>query len=58
VKAFSCGDVVPGCQARFVCSSDDEILVAVAGHAADAHGITEVPEGLVAQVRDHITVTV
>jgi predicted small metal-binding protein len=58
VKTFSCGDVVPGCQARFVCSSDDEILVAVASHAADVHGFTEMPEGLVAQVRERITVTV
>jgi predicted small metal-binding protein len=54
MKTFACGDVVPGCDARFVCSDDDEILSAVARHAAEAHGLVEVPAPLVASVRSHI----
>lgn len=54
MKAFACGDVVPGCEARWVCSSEDDILAAVARHAYEAHGLTEVPESLVAEVRSRI----
>jgi predicted small metal-binding protein len=58
VKSFACGDVVPGCDARFVCPSEDEILVQVARHAADRHDIAEVPESLVAEVRARIVTLV
>ncbi|MEB0203740.1 DUF1059 domain-containing protein [Cryobacterium sp. 5I3] len=42
VKSFACGDVVPGCEARWVCSTDDEILFQVSAHAAAVHGLSEV----------------
>ncbi|WP_196821420.1 DUF1059 domain-containing protein [Arthrobacter sp. CAN_A6] len=51
MKSFACGDVVPGCEARWVCSTDDEILVNVGAHAASAHGLTEFPVDLVQSVR-------
>lgn len=54
MKQFACGDVVPGCDARFVCSTDDEILTQVAQHAARAHGLTTVPESVVSAVRANI----
>lgn len=54
MKSFACGDVVPGCDASWVCGSDDEILVAVAQHAADVHGLTSVSSELVAAVRGAI----
>ena len=54
MKSFACGDVVPGCDARFVCKSDDEILVQVASHAADRHGMSEVPAAVVDSVRSYI----
>lgn len=54
MKLFACGDVVPGCQARWVCSTEDEILVSVAAHAADKHGLDTLPEELVRAVRDAI----
>ncbi|MFP5368165.1 MAG: DUF1059 domain-containing protein, partial [Actinomycetes bacterium] len=34
MKSFACGDVVPGCDARWVCSTEDEILQQVHEHAA------------------------
>jgi predicted small metal-binding protein len=54
VKKFACGDVVPGCDAAFVCDTEDDVLVAVAQHAAEAHELVEVPAEVVAAVRAHI----
>lgn len=54
MKSFACGDVVPGCEARWVCSTEDEILFEVAAHAAAAHGLTEVPPSLADAVRGAI----
>ena len=54
MKQFACGDVVPGCDARWVCATEDELFANVAQHAASEHGITEIPDELVAQVRSNI----
>jgi predicted small metal-binding protein len=54
MKEFACGDVVPGCTARFRGHTDDEILAQVGTHAREAHGMTEVPSSLVAQVQGAI----
>jgi predicted small metal-binding protein len=51
MKQFSCGDVVPGCRRTFHGADDDAILTAVAAHAHDDHGLTEIPAALVEQVR-------
>ena len=42
---------MPGCDAHWVCDSDDEILVAVAEHAGSAHGLTAISADLVSAVR-------
>jgi predicted small metal-binding protein len=54
MKEFSCGDVVPGCQATFKGQTDDEILGQVATHANEAHDMAEVPAEVVDQVRANI----
>ena len=54
MKSFACGDVVPGCEARWVCSTEDEILVNVAAHAASTHGVVELPAELVESVHKAI----
>lgn len=54
MKSFACGDVVPGCNARFVCKDEDEVLVQVARHAAEAHGLSDVPDSVVRSVRANI----
>jgi predicted small metal-binding protein len=54
MKTFACGDVVPGCEASWVCDTDDDILVSVAAHAAADHGLVEVSDDLVAAVRGRI----
>ncbi|BBE23600.1 hypothetical protein MN0502_24830 [Arthrobacter sp. MN05-02] len=53
MKSFACGDVVPGCDARWVCASDDDVLASVRDHAATAHGLTDLPPGVVEAVRAH-----
>lgn len=55
MKQFACGDVVPGCDARFVGASEDDILGQVASHAASAHGLTDISTELVDRVRSLIT---
>ena len=54
MKLFACGDVVPGCDARFVCSTGDEILAQVASHAREVHGMQDLPVPVQAQVRELI----
>lgn len=54
MKKFSCGDVVPGCQAHFEGDDDDAILAQVAEHAHRDHGMSEVPSEVAAQVKQKI----
>ncbi len=54
MKQFRCGDLIPGCDASFR-GTENEILAAVSGHAATAHGLASVPPELVAQVRALLT---
>ena len=54
MKQFTCGDVVPGCEAAFSADSEDEILEAVANHASRDHGMEDVPESVVEAVRASI----
>lgn len=50
MKEFCCGDVVAGCEVRFKGTTNEEILKAVAVHAREGHGLTDVPQSLVDQV--------
>lgn len=54
MKSFACGEVVPNCEASWVCSTEDEILARVAEHATEVHGLETVSPDLVAAVRAHI----
>jgi len=55
MKAFRCGDVVPGCTAVFHGVDDDDILGQVGAHAMADHGMSDVPPSLVSEVRMRIT---
>jgi predicted small metal-binding protein len=57
MKEFSCGAVVPGCEAKFEAESEDQILAQVAEHAKADHGMDEVPPEVVGQVRENIRET-
>ena len=54
MKQFCCGDVVPGCTARFQGSNEEEILQQVEAHARKDHGMTSIPATILTQVRSKI----
>ena len=56
MKSFACGDVVPGCKATWLCSSEDELMAAVALHAHQEHGMAEIPAEVAERVRSKILV--
>jgi predicted small metal-binding protein len=37
MKQFACGMMIPGCDALWVCASEEEILTQAARHAAEDH---------------------
>lgn len=55
MKQFACGTVVDGCDGVVTGETDDDVLAAAAQHAAAAHGLTEVPDELVVQIKAGIT---
>ena len=55
VMQFACGNVVPGCRRTFR-GTQQQILIDVAAHAQHDHGLSELPDGLVRQVLQHMTV--
>ena len=55
MKKFACGDVVAGCDGVVTGDTDDDVLAAAATHAASAHGMSEVPDEVVAAIRAGIT---
>ena len=54
MKKFACGDVVPGCEEEWTEPSEEALFAAIAVHAREVHGLTELPPELVDQVRNHI----
>ena len=50
---LACGDVMPGCAARFEAPDETTLLNAVAAHAREAHDLEATPE-LVEVVREHV----
>ena len=53
---LACGDVMPGCAARFETNDRDQLLGQVASHAAEAHGITEITPEVLQAVEGKIVV--
>lgn len=51
MKQFACANVVDGCDGVVTGETEDEVMVAVGQHAADAHGITDISDDLAQQVR-------
>jgi predicted small metal-binding protein len=54
MKQFACGDVVPGCNARWACSTEEQLLAHIIEHARVDHGLVELPDELVAEVKARI----
>jgi predicted small metal-binding protein len=47
--------VIPDCGFAVTAATENEIMKQIAVHAADAHGVTDIPAELVAQVKAAIT---
>jgi predicted small metal-binding protein len=55
MKKFECGTVVQGCDGVVTGETENDVLQAAAAHAASAHGMTDLPDEVVASVRAGIT---
>lgn len=55
MKQFACATVVDGCEGVVSGETEDDVLAAAALHAAEAHGMTEVPPAVVDAIRAGIT---
>jgi predicted small metal-binding protein len=53
-KVLRCNDLMPGCPFEARGTSEEEVLAQAAEHAKTAHGMTEIPEGMVSAVRGAI----
>lgn len=57
MKEFSCGAVIPNCDAKFTAESESEIMSQVADHARRVHGTDDVPPEVAEKVRLNIRET-
>ncbi len=53
---LACGDVMPGCAARFETNDRETLFAQVASHAASAHGITEITPDVLRAVESKVVV--
>lgn len=51
-----CGDVIPGCEAVLRGDSEQALLHEVSSHAEADHGLTDIDDATLAQVRGAIKV--
>lgn len=55
MKQFACATVVSGCDGVVTGETEGDVLAAAAAHAAEAHGMSSVPDEVVAAIRAGIT---
>lgn len=55
MKQFACATVVPGCDGVVRGETEEEVLAAAGRHAAEAHGMSEVPDEVIAAIRAGIS---
>jgi predicted small metal-binding protein len=55
MKQFACATVVDGCDGVVTGATEDDVLSAAAAHAAEAHGMSDVPPEVVAAIKAGIT---
>ncbi|MCK9922825.1 DUF1059 domain-containing protein [Frankia sp. AgPm24] len=58
MKEFYCGAIIHGCETRITAANEADLLRSVDTHARVDHGMTDVPDALLDEVRGDITGTV
>lgn len=53
-KELACGSVVPGCDFVARAATEEELMLKVADHARNVHGIDHISEDLKAKIREAI----
>ena len=53
-KVLKCGDVVPGCDKVVRGENEQEVLARAAEHASHDHGLSSIPEDVLAKVKSAI----
>ncbi len=51
---LACGDVMPGCAARFESADRGQLIGELARHAASVHGITSIAPDLLSSIESKI----
>jgi predicted small metal-binding protein len=54
MKQFECGQVVEGCEGVVTGETEEEVLAAAARHAAEVHGMTEIPDDVLQKIQSGI----
>jgi predicted small metal-binding protein len=54
MKQFECGQVVEGCEGVVTGETEEEVLAAAARHAAEVHGMTEIPDDVLEKIQSGI----
>jgi len=54
---FECTNVVPGCEGKVRAETKDDVVQKAAQHAAEAHGMPELPDEVVEKVKASIVAT-
>lgn len=54
---FECTNVVPGCEGRVEGATEEDVLAKAAAHAAEVHGMTDLPDEVVEKVQASIVPT-
>lgn len=53
-KELACGRVVPGCDFVAHAATEEDLMLKVADHARNVHGVEHISEDLKAKIRDAI----
>ena len=53
-KVLRCNDLMPGCPYQAKGATEDEVMAQAAEHARTAHGLSEIPAGMLPQVKGAI----
>lgn len=53
-KELACGAVVPGCDFVAHAATEEDLMLKVASHARQAHGVAHITDDLKAKIKDAI----